>query len=102
MSSVDSVSHERRKLEVAFCHIWGRRSVPYFNLPSDANCEMPARGREGQGRHRLAEGEVVEHDAARHIGEDRAAIFVDGEEEVAAGIQCEAGDVLSVGEGQGV
>jgi hypothetical protein len=72
--------------------------VPYFNLPPYADCEVPAGWGEGDGRDLFAEGEVVEDDASRDIGEDGAAVFVDGEEEVAARVQCEARDVLSVGE----
>ena len=40
---------------------------------------------------------MVDHDSARNIGEDGATVFVDGEEEVAARVQRQAGDVLSVG-----
>jgi hypothetical protein len=45
---------------------------------------------------------VVENDSSRDVCEDRATVFVDGEEEVAAGVQCEAGDVLAVREWEGV
>jgi hypothetical protein len=57
---------------------------------------VAARGREGQRRHGLAQGEVVEDDAAGDVGENGAAIFVDGEEQVSARVECEAGDVLAV------
>jgi hypothetical protein len=39
---------------------------------------------------------VVEDDAAGDVGENGAAIFVDGEEQVSARVECEAGDVLAV------
>jgi hypothetical protein len=45
---------------------------------------------------------VVEDDASRDICEDRAAVFVDGEEKVSAGVQCKAGDVLAVRKWEGV
>jgi hypothetical protein len=43
---------------------------------------------------------VVEDDSAGDVGEDRATIFVDREEQVAAWIQCEAGDVASMRKGK--
>ena len=45
---------------------------------------------------------MVEDDSTWDVGKDGTAIFVDGEEEVAARVQCEARDVLSVGEREGV
>jgi hypothetical protein len=45
---------------------------------------------------------VVENDSAGDICEDGATVFVDGEEEIAARIECEARDVLAVRERQSV
>jgi hypothetical protein len=45
---------------------------------------------------------VIEDDAAGDVGENGAAIFVDGEEQVSARVEGEAGDVLSVRKGQRV
>tara|TARA_R110002003_G_scaffold145_8_gene13413 strand:- start:32053 stop:32244 length:192 start_codon:yes stop_codon:yes gene_type:complete len=63
---------------------------------------MPARRGEGQRRHLTTQGEVVEDGPARDVGEDGATILVDGEEQVAARVQRQAGNVLAVREWQGV
>jgi hypothetical protein len=63
---------------------------------------VAARGREGQRIDLLAQGKVIEDDAAGDVGENGAAIFVDGEEQVSARVEGEAGDVLSVRKGQRV
>ena len=102
VAGVYSVPHKRRKFQVAFCYVWCGWRVPYFDLAANAYCEMPARGGEGQGCDVVAEGEVVEKDASWDIGEDGATVFVDGEEQVPAGVQCQAGDVLSVRKRQGI
>lgn len=90
------MSHEGRKLEIALRNVWSGRCVPYFNLPSYAYCEMPTRRRESNRGDLAAEGEVVENDATRDVGEDCAAIFIDREEEVSARVEGKACDVLAV------
>jgi hypothetical protein len=74
--------------------------VPYFDLATNAYGEVSAGGRKGEGGDLAAEGEVVEYDSAGDVGEDGAAIFVDGEKQVAARVQCEAGDVASMRKGK--
>lgn len=76
--------------------------MPYLDLASDAHCEMATRGRKGEGSHFAAEGEVVEDDAAGNVGQDCAAILVDGEKKVSAGVECEANNVLAMGKGKRV
>jgi hypothetical protein len=43
---------------------------------------------------------MVKDYAAGNVCEDCAAVFVDGEEEVAAGVEGETSDVFAVGEGK--
>jgi hypothetical protein len=63
---------------------------------------MATRRREGQRCDLLPEGEVVEGYPPGDVGEDCAAIFVDGEEEVAARVECQAGNVAAVRERKGM
>lgn len=39
---------------------------------------------------------MIQNDSARDVGEDRVAIEVYGEKEIALGIECEPGDVLAM------
>ena len=48
------------------------------------------------------EREVVERYATVQVGKDGLAVFVDGEKEIALGVEGEAGDVASVSEGEGM
>ena len=70
--------------------------MPYFDLPSYAYCKMPTRGRESDRGNFAAEGEVVEYDATRNIGEYCATVFIGREEEVSARVEGKACDVLPV------
>lgn len=63
---------------------------------------MSARRCKCEGGDLFPERKVVENYAAGHVCEDGAAIFVDGEEEVSAGVESEAGNVFAVGEGEGM
>jgi hypothetical protein len=76
--------------------------MPHFYLPPNSGGEVSAGRGECERSNSLPEGEVVEHYAAGYVCENGAAIFVDGEEEVSAGVEGEAGDVFAVGEGEGM
>lgn len=45
---------------------------------------------------------MVEDDAAGDIGEDCAAVLVDGKKKISAGVKCEANDVFAMGKGKRV
>jgi hypothetical protein len=45
---------------------------------------------------------VVDRYPSRDIGQDRVAIFVDGQEEVAAGCKADTSNVFAMSEGEGV
>jgi len=72
--------------------------VPYFDLPADTDCEVASRRRESDSGDFAAEREMVEDDAAGYVGENGTAVLVDGEEQVTARVQCQAGNVGSVRE----
>lgn len=62
--------------------------MPYFDLPANANCEVPSRRRESESGDFTAEREVVEDDTAGDVGEDCTAVLVDRKEQVASRVQC--------------
>jgi hypothetical protein len=76
--------------------------VPDLSLAAQTDGEVAAGRREGERCDLRSEGEVVDGDAAQDVGQDSVTIFVDGEEEVAAGGEADSTDVFSVGEGERV
>ena len=76
--------------------------MPDLDLAAESDGEVAARRGEGEGGYVGSEGEVVEDDAARHTGQDRLAVLVDREQEVALGGEADPRDILAVGEGEGV
>jgi len=76
--------------------------MPDLNLATESNGKVLARGGECERRDLRSEREVVDGYPAGDVGEDRMAIFVDGEEDVAAGCQTEPRDVLAMRKGQRV
>lgn len=100
---VGVVAYERRKLEVALgIRVGCRRNVPDLDFPPQSDHKVPPRWREGESRHFRLEGEVVEHNAPRDVGQHGLAIFVDREQEIALRGQADPRDVLSVCKGEGV
>ena len=59
--------------------------MPELQSPPHTNREKPARWRKFQRGDSPFEGEMVNHNSAVKIGQDRTAIFVDGEQEIAFG-----------------
>lgn len=96
------VPDKRRKLEISLRNVRRRRRVPYLDSSPDCGGEMTARGRKGKSGDLIAEREVIQGYPARDVGENGAAIFVDGEEEVSARVQCEAGDISAMGKRKGI
>lgn len=96
------MSHKGRKFQVTLGDVGRRRRVPYFNLSPQAYCKVSARRRKGERRDFATKGKVVEDNAAGDVGEDCATVLVDGQQKVAARVQCEAGDVLAMRKGEGV
>lgn len=76
--------------------------MPYFNLSPKAYCEVSSGRRKGEGGNLTAEGEMVENDSARDVGKNRATILVDRQKQVATRVQCQAGNVRSMCEGEGI
>lgn len=76
--------------------------MPDLDLSPETHGKVAPRRREGKRGNARLEGEVVEHHAALEVGQYGLAIFVDGEEEVALRGQADAGNVLAVGEGEGM
>lgn len=100
---VGVVLDKGRKLELAGGVGVGRRGdVPDLDLAAEADGEVAARGRKGEGRDLAAKGEVVGRYSALDIGQDGVAVLVDGEQEVAPRREADAGDVLAVGKGKRV
>jgi hypothetical protein len=58
--------------------------------------------RENERRNWALEREVVEGYATVEVGENGLSVFVDGEEQVAFGVQGETGDVATMGEREGM
>lgn len=102
MSSEYTVSHKRRKLEVAIRDVRRCRGLPYFDFPAYTDCEMPAIRGKDQRIDLAAQRKMIQNDAARYICEDGVAVEVDCEEEVASWVEGEAGDVLAMCKGQGM
>jgi hypothetical protein len=63
---------------------------------------MTSRGRELEGRNSGFEGEMVNGDATLEVGQNSAAILVNGQEKVAPRRKIETVDVCTVRKGQGV
>lgn len=59
--------------------------MPELQSPPHTNCEKPTRWGKLQRGDSSFEGEMVNHNSAVEIGQDRTAIFVDGEQEIAFG-----------------
>lgn len=60
--------------------------MPDFDLSANGGGELATGRRKNEGRHGRLEGKVVEGYAPRDVGENGAAILVDGEQEIALGI----------------
>lgn len=76
--------------------------MPYFYLPSYCGGEVSTGRCECESGHCLSECEMEKDYSARDIRQDCTAILVDGQEELSVGTEREAGNVLSVGEGEGM
>jgi hypothetical protein len=76
--------------------------MPYFNLPSNTDSKVSAGRCKGKSGDLTAEGEVVKNDPAGDVGKDRATVLVDREEQVATRVQCQAGNVGSMCEWEGI
>ena len=76
--------------------------MPDFNFPSYGGCEEPSGGRKCEGRNLTLEGKVVQSYSPGNICKNCPAVLVNGKKEVAARVQGEPADVLSVRKREGV
>jgi hypothetical protein len=79
-----------------------RRGLPDLQASSHANSEVTSRGRELERRNSGFEGEVVDGNAPLEVGQNAAAIFIDGQEKVTPRRKVETVDVCTVRERQGI
>lgn len=97
------VSNERSEFELALGRCIGsRRNMPDLDLATKSYGEMATRRRKRERCDRRSEREVVDGYPSRDICQDRVAIFVDGQEEVAAGCKADTSNVFAMSEGEGV
>jgi hypothetical protein len=76
--------------------------MPYFDSPADGCGEVSTGWRKGEGCDFALEGEMVKGNSPGKVCKDRAAFLVNGQQEVSARVEGEAGDVVSVGKREGV
>lgn len=75
---------ERRELNLAIVVGTGRRrGMPDLQSSSDGDGEMPAGRREFESGDTTFEGEVMNDNFATEVGQDGAAILVNGEQKTA-------------------
>ena len=102
------MAHKRRELERSSTITlvirdagsgWG---APHLDFPAQSNGEVPSTWREDQGAYRAFEREVVENESAVKVTQDRLALFIDAEKELACRVECDSSDVCPVGERESV
>jgi hypothetical protein len=76
--------------------------VPYFNVPAHSDSEVTTGRRERESRDGGLEGEVVEGNPSRDVGQYFLAVFVNGEEEVTPRGEAESRDILPVRKREGM
>ena len=76
--------------------------MPELQSPPHTNCEKPTRWGKLQRGDSPLKGEMMNHNSAVEIGQDRTAIFVDGEQEIAFGRKIQPVDVGAMRKREGI
>ena len=80
----------------------GCRGMPELQASSYSDSEVTTRRGELECRDTAFEGEVVDDNSAEEVRQNRAAILVNGQKEVASGRKSKAVDIGAMREGKGI
>ena len=101
MGRVRVMLDERSKTELAIgLRVWRGGRLPNLYCSPEADGEMLSGRRKGECCHRALEGQVMEREAPREVGQYCPAILIDGKEKVSPRSECDPTDVLAMREGE--